>query len=82
MKVGESKVVASIDESFYKTKNGLKIKKKQLVKLVNEKGESADFIIKRVLGSDYLLLVEKNKKPRLSMLERFQMVVKAVQNAF
>jgi hypothetical protein len=82
MKVGENKVVASIDEGQYKSKNGIRFKRKEEVKLINQKGENSEFIVKRILGSDYIVLVEKNKKPRLSMLERFQLVIKSVQNSF
>ncbi len=82
MNIGESKVVASIDEGQYQSKKGVRFKRKEEVKLINQKGERSDFYIKRILGNDYIVLVEKNKKPKLSLFERFQLVVQSVKNSF
>ena len=84
-KIGESnrlKITASIDEQFYKSNNGNKISKGEEVTLINQKGQEIPFKVKRIMTGNYIILVDKNKKSQLSLIDLFKILYLGIQKQF
>lgn len=77
MKIGEIRVLnaveSSINETSYRNAKGKIIKKGDLMKLSNFKGEYGEFSVDRIFGKSYLLLKEKGNKSKLSKFEKLKL---------
>jgi hypothetical protein len=76
LNIGESITleVASINQNYYKGKDGFRLKKDDIIELVDKKDRKGKFKIHRIIGEDYLILSPYGKSPKLSFTEMLHML--------
>ncbi|MGB0454574.1 MAG: hypothetical protein ACPGJV_12775 [Bacteriovoracaceae bacterium] len=72
-------ITSGIDDKSMRLKNGTSLKKNEIMTLVDSKGQEFKFKIIRIIGGDYLILVEDKKKPKLSFLDSLGVSFRAVK---
>mgnify|MGYP000689953088 CR=1 FL=1 len=72
MKVGDSKTISvegSINDSYFKAKNGHKVKRDEAVTIVNSNGQELRFYVHRIVGKKFIVLRETKSRDKLGFLD-------------
>lgn len=70
-----SEVMASINESYYKSAFGISFRRGDSVNLLNSQDKMIGFDVRRIIGGKFVLLSETKKgRVKLTLLERMALI--------